>query len=297
VLSLPEERTAGAGVSESRFHPIIIRYDGLDADRHEIELGQLGMSLNGAAQLIGIAANIVVTGHYVKKMPALAVRVYAKETAGRCFEIAAIIATVYPVVQPALPFFRELGSKAVEAIVNYVVAKFAGRPNEMETALQVVETAMRENGETSRAAIDGMRDVVRTMAEAQRPAARKFVLPIGETCATARLGSPNNGAVLIDRPMKDAINSEGTPEITDERAYRVFISEMDNQTHSCKLSVENDDDPDRRYPGDITDPVVAVPENVYARAMAAHRWLSVRAKTRLVEGDLERFYISNIVDD
>lgn len=290
----------GAALDESRFQPIIIRYDGLDADRHELELSLLGTSLQGAAQLIGVAANIVATGRYVKKSPALAVRVHALAATGHCYEIVAIISTIQPVIhpfiQPALPLVKELGSKAVEAIVNYVIAKFAGRPSDMETTLQVVETAMQEQGATSRAAIDAMRDVVRTMADAQRPAARKFVSPIGQSCATALLGSPTNGAIPIDRPMKDAINSEGTPEITDERTYRVLISELDIQAHSCKLSVEGDDDVDRRYPADITDPVVAIPHNVYVTAMAAQKWMFIRAKTRIVDGDLDRFYISNATD-
>ena len=42
---------------ETLFPPIVVRYDGLDAERHEIELGALGESLQGVSRIIGVAAN------------------------------------------------------------------------------------------------------------------------------------------------------------------------------------------------------------------------------------------------
>jgi hypothetical protein len=280
-------------VADARFDPILLRYDGLDAKGHVLDLGQLGTSLQGASKLIAVAAHFAVTGTYVKKAPALSVRVMAGEAQGHWYIIPALIFGLAPAVQPVLPLVQELGSKTVEAVVNYVIAKFSGRPSDMDRAMDVIQKSIEEQGATSRTAIEAMRDVVRTMAEANRPSVRAFVAPIGNSCATAQIGRTEYGAVEIDQAMKDAINAETPPEITDERQIRIFLTELDIQSRSCKLSVEGDDDPERRYPGVITDPVVTLPHNPYVDAMAAQHWLTVRAKAEMREGDLERFYISN----
>lgn len=282
-------------MSDGQFQPIVIRYDGMDAGRHEIELASLGQSLQGAAKLLGVAANYVATGRYVKKAPALAVRVLAREQRGNCFEIVAVITAIAPVVQPALPFFTELGSKAVEYIVTYILAKFGGRNSEMHRALDLLEAALKENGLTARTSIEAMRSTVELLATGQRPAAKMFVAPIGESCTTARLGSPQNEALEIDKATKDAITAPDPVEITNEREYRVFISELDINTGGCKISIEGDDDPERRYAGEITDPVVKLPHNAYSSAMDDQRWVNVRGKAQIKEGDIEKIYISNSV--
>jgi hypothetical protein len=56
------------------FRPIILRYEGLEADRHLIDLGQVGLSIHGAAQLLGSAGTVVLTGHYARRAPALSVK-------------------------------------------------------------------------------------------------------------------------------------------------------------------------------------------------------------------------------
>lgn len=279
---------------DSDFQPIMIRYDGLDTSQHRIELGALGESLQGASRLLGVAANYVATGRYVKKLPALSVRILAQETRAECFEVVVMIATLTPGVQPALPFFVKLGSKVVEYIVNFIVAKFSKKPDHMERALGLIETALRENGQTSRAAIDGMRATVEAMAQGQRTAVRQFAAPVGDTCDTARLGSLENAALPINREMKDAITAPDEIQVSAEKTIRVLISELDMQTGGCKVTVEGDDEPDKRHLSEITDPAVKLANNPYAAAMAAQKWLSVRAKAQSKDGELDRFYISDI---
>jgi hypothetical protein len=273
------------------FQPIVIRYDGLDADSNQIELESLGQSLQGAAKLIGVASNYIITRRYVKKMPALSVRVMAREAHGKCFEVVTVVA---PIAAAApLPLVKELGSKAVEYVITYILAKFSGRPDQMERVLNLLETSMKESGETSRTAINAMRDSVVALAGAQRPAARLFVSPVGETVSTARLGAIENEALTIDKPMKDAILAPDEVEVTDEREFQVQISELDIHTGGCKVSIEGDDEPDRRYASEITDPVVRLVRNPYAEALAEQRWLGVKAKAQLKDGDIDKLYISN----
>src|ERR1700674_4144449 len=89
------------------FLPIIIRYDGLDADDHFIELGLLGKSIQGASSLLGSAGSIAVTGKYAKQSQALSVRILAGPPQEHCWELPAVIATILPAAAPMLPMFKE----------------------------------------------------------------------------------------------------------------------------------------------------------------------------------------------
>ena len=278
-------------MAEDRFHPIIIRYDGLDADQGQIELAALAKSLEGASKLIGVAAHYVVTGQYVKKAPALAVRVLARETRSKCFEIVAVVTTITS--QTTLPFLKELGSHTIEYIVNYILAKFGGRKSDMDRMLNLIEKALAENGLTARAALDSNVKIVEALAANQRPAARMFVTPVGTTCATARLGGSDR-SLAIDKAMRDAITAPDAVEISEERTFRVLISELDMQTGGCKVSIEDDEDPDRRCPCEVIDPLVKTANNPYVAAMKEQLWVTVQAKAQIKDGDLDKLYISDV---
>jgi hypothetical protein len=93
------------------FDPIILRYQGLEAEKNLIDLGQLGRSLQGASRLLGAAANIVATEEYVKRSPALSVRVLAGIPQPNSYDVPAIIVTVAPALIPVFPFLQETVKK------------------------------------------------------------------------------------------------------------------------------------------------------------------------------------------
>jgi hypothetical protein len=283
-------------MTTERFEPIKIRYDGLDAENHQIDLVTLGRSLEGAGQLIAVAAHYVLTGQYVKKAPALAVRVLAQEPEAKCYEIVAHItalAATLSTAMPPLPFWKELGTPAVEHVVNFILAKFSGRKTDMEKFMNLLETMLQENGQTTRAALDANVRVVELMANAQRPAARRFVAPIGESCAIAAIGSSER-ALPVDKAVKDAILAPAPSVISDATISLVLISELDMETGGCKVRFQQGEESDTRIPCEITDPIVKLAKNPYATAMKEVTWLNVRYKAQIKDGDIEKLYISEI---
>lgn len=279
------------------FDRIVLRYEGLDADRGELELAHFAQSIHGASRLIGSAANIIVTGQFVKKVPALSVRIFAAAPpqAGS-FEIPAVIMSIMPAGAPVFPAIMEatkkLATKAVISIINYALTENGGRKVDSEMAFQLASESLREMGQTSRAAIDAIARV----AESQRPAIRMFVSPIGETCSQARIGDTDkqNETVAVDQAMRAAIESPSPIEIGNETIYDVLITEIDVKNKSCKFSLRDDDDPDQRYNGEITDPILSTPNDPYSRALSEKRWILVKAKPQIAAGELERLYISDI---
>lgn len=275
------------------FEPIVLHYDGLDADHNEIELAQLGMSLQGAAQILGSAANIVVTGEYAKT--ALSVRVLAGIPKKGSWEIPAIIMTTVPVITPYFPVIADMGkkatTKAVTSIFSYVVSKLGSpKKSDVQAAMEVVEKSLAESGQTMRHAIDA----VERIALNQRPAARLFVAPIGDTCEFVRVGKTIDGAVLVDREMRAQIEQSDPVQIGNATAYEILLSELDLKNRSCKFALRSEADPDRRISGDITDPIIFNANNPYSVALSQQRWLPVIAKAQLKDGEIEKLFISDI---
>ena len=186
------------------FNPIILRYEGLDTAREEIELAQLGTPLHGAAQILGSAAHVVVTGEYAKT--ALAVRILAGIPRKGSWELPAVIMTGAPIAMPIFPVIADIGkkatTKAVTSVFSYVISKVgSSKKSDVQAAMTVVEKALIEIGQTSRHAIDAVERITAN----QRPAIKLFVSPIGETCDSIRVGETIDGAISVDRTMRDMI--------------------------------------------------------------------------------------------
>jgi hypothetical protein len=191
-------------------------------------------------------------------------------------------------------FGKQMATRATTTIVNFVVARFdpkLERVSESVMAMETVQKAMAEVGQTSRHAIDA---VVR-MAEQQRPAVRELVIPIGFSCETMRIGDPANGAITIDRTLRAAIDSREDVEVQTARHHEIMISEMDRLNQSCKFAFRSDEDSERRVTGEITDPVIQAPSNPYSSAFSEQRWITVVGKLQVKAGEADKLFISDII--
>jgi hypothetical protein len=204
----------------------------------------VAVSLQGAAQLLGSAGNIVMTGQYAKRSQALSVRVFAGTPTHGCWLLPAVIMPVAPVATAMFPPIAEIGKKAatraVTAITNFVIAKISKQPSETARALDTVDRTVTELGLTARAVVAA----AERMAAYQRPAVRNLVAPVGASCATVRVGNLEDAAIPITAGMRSVIDEPEPIEITSTAAYDIFISELDHKNHTCKFYLRDSDDPD-----------------------------------------------------
>lgn len=275
------------------FEPIIIRYDGLDAAAHEIDLMLLGQSLQGASRLIGVASHLALTGVYVSRAPAMSVRVLALPPQVRCFEVPVEVAGIIPVLPLLSAAGRAATKKAVEAIVNYIFARNGGRPSEAERAMEVVKAAIEANRDVTLKALDVADSVVKA-ANDQRPAVRSFAAPVGTSVSTAVIGGPER-AFVIDQTAKEVIDYEEEPDIGPAQTFTVAVSELDIKTGSCKVALYGEND--GRISAEITDPVVRSPRSPYSAAIHGQGWIKVTAKPHLRGGQIEKLTISDTQQD
>lgn len=76
---------------EIKFDPIIIRYDGLDADDHQIGLADFGQSALGFSKIIATTAQFIATSNYRKSQRKLDFKVLIGCAKDNCISFEAII--------------------------------------------------------------------------------------------------------------------------------------------------------------------------------------------------------------
>ncbi|MBB5709306.1 hypothetical protein [Sphingomonas xinjiangensis] len=266
---------------------IIIRYDGLDAANHSIEIDALGDSLKGLGRIIGVAATFAITEKLVLHSDARPLKVVVGPPEANCLTLHAALAWV-----DQSDFMAGTASALTASLVTYVITRFARRKEEMKHLRAIAEQALKQAGHRDDAIITRLLDTVDKMADSLKPAVRKAVKPVGVTAQTMTIrGSRADGeALVVDKAMRDVIDADEPIEIGDEVAITVRFFEMNWDTRTCRIATESD--PETRYSAEITDPAIQVPNNAYATAFAGQTPLAVRAKPTLREGEVERWYIS-----
>lgn len=272
--------------------PIVIRFDGLDADRHELELVVLAEALDGMARVIAASSNFAITQEYSLRRDTQRVRVVATAPREGCFVVNAMVQYA-----DHHPMFKDYSIQVIAAltvsVITYIFARAASKKEEMKILGASLDTAIRELAKSDKPTIDRLLGTIDKMADNLRPAVRRAVAPIGESARTltVSLGSSERGFV-IDEADKAAITSPAGLSVDEERTYMVLISELDMQTGACHVDIEGDD-ATARHPAKITDPECSLPNNVYVLSMAAKEPLAVRAKATIRDGVVERLFISN----
>lgn len=262
---------------------IPIRYDGIDASRHEIDIIELGQSLQGAGKLIRAASSVVISQPKIAA-PTTRMRVMARQPEAGSYVVTAVVAPLLPLIPGILPS----AGKLVELLVSYTISKFTRKSDATDKAFELARLAVEENGMTARAAIEAMTRVT----EGQRSAVRQFVAPIGDSCGTAQIGSVANGVLTFNKSDREDIDSPDAVQLGEAGQYDIIISELDVKNRTCKFNVIGSGE-ERRLSGSILDPAIISPRNNYSLSLSEHHRLKVTAKPEIVEGEVTYLHISD----
>ena len=119
-------RTAGCVMENS----LLIRYDGRDADSHQLNMRLLGESLIGFERLVTLGFQAVETGELPRSRTPLAFDVKVASTDAHCFEITALLGRA----QAALPLIHDLYiTRASDMMWHWVtgaIFRMSGRDGE-----------------------------------------------------------------------------------------------------------------------------------------------------------------------
>ena len=258
-----------SGLPSERFEPISIRYDGLTADQHQMELGQLGESLQGFAKVFAVAANYVSTGQPYLHYDALEVTVYASPVREHhCYEVLAVIR---PIVESKEFWAAVVGGTATifAAVLTYILSK--RKSDEMKYLNEALQKSIAGNQATTEKLVN----TIDKLADALAPSLRKALAPIDRSCTRIDLFSGPEKIQTLDTESKAAV-AAARPKIADhaETFEGLFIS-FDIVSGSAKVQMQGAPE---AVPAKVLDPVFSEANNPYASALASQRKLSFLAK-------------------
>lgn len=273
-----------------------IRYEGGDASNKEIDLNQLGQSLQGFARVLAVSAHFCKTGKYNKQFESLSVRVSAKPVAEHhCYEISATIEAI----ASSKELWSGLGTAVFMAVVGYVFNR--RKEQEMKHLSAALDKALGMQERTADQMAQSQAQMLATierLAQALTPAARQALAPVGQSIdhisVHQETGTPDATVLRLDKDTKESLQARSDNTITQTRDYSGVISELDMLTGACKVSLESD--PETRIVASITDPVGQQPGNAYATAMKDLAIVRFRAKAEVdQDGNIAKLYISDII--
>ncbi|HAT1600733.1 TPA: hypothetical protein I8Y43_002854 [Raoultella ornithinolytica] len=274
-----------------------LRYDGLDAEKHEIELSSLGESLKGFSKILATAGTFALTQKYSRTTSTQEVKVYAKEARANCFTLD----TVMNFISQSQLFSGSAGA-ILGALIPYIFAKNAQKKEEMKYLKDALEKAIEALGNKDKDTIEGLISVIDKMAGELRPSVRHAVSPIGNTCNKISVTSGQGfKPAIIDEDDKAIIDQLDDDEVIGLREYRIFLTEFDAHRMTAKVILEGDDS-DKRISAQISDPSASKSENPYLISLS--RFLSsglsndsavkVTAKASVRKGAISKLFIVDI---
>lgn len=268
---------------DQTFGAFSIRYEGGDASNHEIDLNQLGLSLQGFARILAVCANFIETGRYNKQFGSLSVKVLAREPdEHNCYEVWTTITSALS----SANMWSGAGGAVLAAVIAYVLSR---RNNEeMKMLKDALDRSLANQADTTGKLIA----TIEKMAEALSPAARSALAPIGQSVSNIDLYEAGQRFVSADEALKDHFSAPTASRFEATRKYSGVISELDMKTGTCKVALPADE---ARIPAEITDPIRVQPNNAYAMALASQASIAFMAKAELDEdGVIAKLYISDV---
>lgn len=262
-----------------------LRYDGKDADKHEIDLFLLGVSLQGFGRIASCAGTFALTNNYSKYLRHQAVRVAARESKANCFSLELVWNFAAQ---------HQLFSGAFGVIVAAIIGvAFASATRRKDEARQMWDIVNKTLDLTSQNQVTNSRfqALLERMVTELRPAVRQTLDPIGRSCKTLSI-KVGKSTFKYDEADRAAADLSANDEITEILDFSILITELDLERTTGKAYLDHSAPKNRRIPITIMDPQVQAQNNPYATAFAAGAYITVKAKGLIKDGKLTRLFVS-----
>lgn len=266
---------------------LIIKFDGYDAEKHLLNMRQLGESLVGLDKVLNIGIFHLFERRPPKRGERLPLQIVANEPRKGSFEIQVLTAFV----AGSLPFIPEiLHTRPYEFLWHWISAnlKYHGGDNKnMENVNSMLKMFFEDS--------EKQREHILNVIESQNRHLRDVIKPVGHSAKTASF-SNNDNIISVDFPMAEAIRSKKELIIGD---METRILQVDGLIHHDKvLKVVNPEDPKKFVNAKVNDPQFEQPDNVYTQAIGkALSNLEVDCKiARTPDGRIYTIYIMNVIN-
>ena len=282
-------------------------YQGKDADRHILEAGDLGQSIIGASRLYTKVAHYILSGQVPRGSYRKVLRCYVKPASrGSWDQLWSICLVANEYISSTHMYNLLLGyffSKAVDCIISAwrspsetphisrrLEEEVFRKMREIEGLLEENHYGLSQQNSDLISMTRNLSETFSDLVDSTRPNGRMFVQPLGRTCSRISLFFPEDSEehVILESDaevirIRNEIE-EGSPSI-----FRIIrINSLNISTGACSVYVEGISSWIR---GEITDPALLIPGNIYTQAFSNQSGLVVRAIPLLRYGRIIRLRI------
>ncbi|AQR62750.1 hypothetical protein BZG35_14645 [Brevundimonas sp. LM2] len=262
---------------------INIRFDGLDADDHVIDMRLFGEAMIGLEKTLSAGLNALATGS-VPPRSKLMLAIKATPPRDGCVQLDAVIELaqgVLPILKPAL---LAAGGAIAKHLISATIKRFGGSRGQSASEVEKVLDLMKvEKDDRQRE-----RETLLGVIDRLRPAAVQMMAPVGRSAEQLTITSANDDdPTVFDVPMAQALRSRSDLEVSEMQPMRLKVDGI--TVHTRTLKVEDPNVPGRYVTAEVRDPAFTDGENVYTQSVT--KMLDVQAKATYREGILHRIHI------
>ena len=280
--------------------PVIrLTYDGGDADKHAIDMRLLGMSLQGADRIISDGLILLLDHRSPKRGERSPLIVKAREPVSGSVDILAELQSAAWVLPFAYPLAQDLAGDFLKQWWMAVKARFSGKPDIAEKALEAMlemnrdHLAARDANDARQHEIHlGYMNLLREVLTQQQRPLEQFAAPIGPSVTSARVIPGRASPITIDADEAEEIRAMG--ELTWEPLREETLRTDGFRFHTNGLSIENPTK-DGYLMARVHDPRFEDRENAYTEAAQRRSQIIVLARRGYKNGILVRIDIVDFI--
>jgi hypothetical protein len=274
---------------------IHIKFDGLDAANHVVDMRLLGKSLQGYDRIISDGIILFTQKRLPRRGERAPILIKAQAPKEGSQDIFAILQENASVLPFGWQILTDGTSNFIWHWVSFVLERIGGRKADserhLEAMLEIIKThsAERAQSEERWLAHDAAwRDQLFELVNRLIPAAGQAVAPVGTSASHTGFKAGSSPMTMVDQAMADAIRSKGELDISEMQT--ITLKTEGFRDHDKKLFIVNPE-ADGFLSAIVNDPLFIEETNPYIEAAARKGEIQVKAKLARRAGQLERIYI------
>ena len=190
-------------------YKLTIRYDGLDAEDHEIDLFAFGESMQGIARVAGTIGHFVATQEYSRYFRSHELKVLAKEPRENCFSIDVVFEFVrqHQILAGTFP-------AALTGLIAWLLHRATKKDSTSSELQQSLLALLHELAGQNAERENRLLGLLEVMAVDLRPSVRKAFAPVGSSCRTLTVITPQRTDIYDEADKASLLMTDGD-ELTE----------------------------------------------------------------------------------
>jgi len=267
---------------------LLIRYEGLDADRNQMNIGHLGQSLIGIDRLLNAGFHVLESGHLPARRTPRIIETEVGTWKHGSFEFPILLrkaVELAPILQD--PYTQQ----AVKIARNWLSGVFLGMSGRCQESKEHVSRALEIMDRFDQRGLLASFEIIENGSLFL--SAKRAVRPIGPS-AERMLIQDEDGQTEIDVPMAETLRTNGKVKVEKMETLDLQVDGFTH--HNRQLKVRNPDVRGKFSTAVVRDPEFDLVPNVYTQAASEKGWISAEVKvSRYKSGEIHTIYVLNAV--